>query len=353
MSTYFSLPNDNATTTVTVPKNTTQLILGLFASGNAEEEFWYTNLPNEYNATFYKNWNITFLGEGSFREVAVWLDDEVVGVAWPFEVVFTGGINPGFWQPVVGHRTFDLPSYQVDLTPFLDKLAGKERRIRFTMAGQPETLQNWFVSGHLQVRCAKHGHRGDVSTQPDLDEYKVSPRANVSVSGRVSKDNSSFTVVTKATRHGGKYTLDYTNQQSNRLLHNATVAIQNISQSTYFTTPFSTGHFLLALDSKEVDHGNKTATFSITLSQTFYRCTTDIHGYKTEEHAEVRTSGRIHFGKHNKNRADANTSVSLSVKSPGREYVRSVKASRYKILSDYEVDRSVSHIWPYDEEDRR
>jgi len=93
VSTYFSLPNDQASTEITIPKNSSQVTLELFASGNAQEEFWYSNVPNDYTHTF-RNWNISFLGQGTYREVMVYIDKEPVGVVWPFEVIFTGGILP-------------------------------------------------------------------------------------------------------------------------------------------------------------------------------------------------------------------------------------------------------------------
>jgi hypothetical protein len=146
ISTYFNLPNDAASTSVLIPANSSIAVLELFASGNGDEEFWYTNTPEEYVNTFAA-WNISMLGQRPFREVLVHIDDQVVGVVMPFEVVFTGGICPGFWERIVGHRTFDLPAYQIDLTPLLDSLRGSGHTIKFNMRGQPNILQNWYVSG--------------------------------------------------------------------------------------------------------------------------------------------------------------------------------------------------------------
>ena len=117
-ATYFSLPDDSATTSVFIPNNSSRLVLDILASGNGEEEFWYSNIPDDYVETF-KQSNNSFLGQGSFREVVVLVDHEPVGVVWPFEVVFTGGICFGFWRRIVGHRTFDLPTYRIDMTPFI------------------------------------------------------------------------------------------------------------------------------------------------------------------------------------------------------------------------------------------
>jgi hypothetical protein len=40
-------------------------------------------------------------------------------VSWPFPIVFTGGISPGLWVPIVGIDTYDLPS---SVSPWLGVL---------------------------------------------------------------------------------------------------------------------------------------------------------------------------------------------------------------------------------------
>ena len=147
VSTYFSLPDDNSSTPIFVPGGTSRLVLDVLASGNGNEEFWYSNLPNEYLDTFDR-WNISFLGGGPFREIVVYVDGVPIGAAWPFEVVFTGGICPGFWRPIVGHRTFNLPTYRIDMTHLLPYLRNGTHNIEFAVQGQPTILENWFVSGH-------------------------------------------------------------------------------------------------------------------------------------------------------------------------------------------------------------
>jgi hypothetical protein len=127
-NTHFDLPTDNSSTSVSVPSNTSRLVLDVLASGNGQEEFWYSNVPNEYVDTF-QNWNISLLGQGSFREIMVYIDERPIAVVWPFEVVFTGGICPGFWRPIVGHRTFDLPTYRIDMSPFIPLLRKGEHQI--------------------------------------------------------------------------------------------------------------------------------------------------------------------------------------------------------------------------------
>lgn len=339
INSYFSLPNDNTSIPISIPDNSSHVSLEVFASGNGQEEFWYTNVPEEYTYTFGA-WNISFLGQGSFREILVSIDNVPVGVVWPYEVVFTGGICPGFWRPIVGHRTFDLPSYTIDLTPYIDYLRHGTHRIQFAVNGQPNTLQNWFVSGHLRVWSSNSTNAS--FPLPDLSEKlsDIRPQANVSTSGKVTADNTSFSVTTVATRIGESFSLNYSNQQTYQLLENGLTVIQNLSQKTYFESPLSRGYYIFNLTVEEVDVEDG-IHINATLSQIFHRSITNsLDGSNTVEHAEVQSSGRLLIGK-TRNISQGNTSVLVSYNTPRREYVRDVKAIGFQIVSDYEMDKSV------------
>ena len=335
-NTHFSLPNDDASTSISIPTNTSRLVLDVLASGNGEEEFWYSNVPEQYVDTFRK-WNISFLGQGSFREVMVYIDGDPIGVVWPFEVVFTGGICPGFWRPIVGHRTFDLPTYRIDMTPFVSYLRQGTHRIQFAVRGQPRTLHNWYVSGQLHVWYSNLTTNASTANA----KHYISPKANVTISGSVASDNTSFLVNSSASRRGQKYNVEYNNLQSYDLLQNGSVLIQNITQTTFFDSPLSWGHYIFKLHIKEIDNQDGTAFLDASISQTFHRSSTDIvDGLLKVEHADVVSTGVLSIGK-NANRSQGNTSVIVKYNSPRREYVRDVKAIGFHIVSDYERDVSV------------
>jgi hypothetical protein len=79
----------------------------------------------------------------------VTIDGKFVGSEAPFPVVFTGGVNPLFWEPVVGIGAFNLPSYDFDLTPFLGVLLdGKIHRFGF---GVTEGIAYWLVNANLHL----------------------------------------------------------------------------------------------------------------------------------------------------------------------------------------------------------
>lgn len=106
-----------------VPRNTTRLKLAVFASGNAQEEFWFNNVLDKYVDRFSKDGN-TFLGHGPLRFLNVYLDGEKIATQTPQPFVFTGGYSPVLWSPVVATNAFDLPSIDIDVTALLPLLWG-------------------------------------------------------------------------------------------------------------------------------------------------------------------------------------------------------------------------------------
>ena len=61
-------------------------------------------------------------GFSPFREVQLFIDGQLAGVVWPFPIIFTGGVVPGLWRPVVGIDAFDLKEDEIDITPWLPLL---------------------------------------------------------------------------------------------------------------------------------------------------------------------------------------------------------------------------------------
>ncbi|RLN14037.1 hypothetical protein BBJ28_00007559 [Nothophytophthora sp. Chile5] len=150
---------------VKLPENTEEVYLELFLSQHQCDEFYYANPPDSYAETSTSGSNATSGdtgttatggdslcgGGGPFREVQVLVDDELVGVVWPFALVFTGGFNPYLWKPIVSIGAFDAPTYLLNLTPFLGKF--------LTEADQPHVVvfrvvygeAFWLIDGNLLV----------------------------------------------------------------------------------------------------------------------------------------------------------------------------------------------------------
>ncbi|TFY80830.1 hypothetical protein EWM64_g3177 [Hericium alpestre] len=167
---------------VTLPRNAVTVYAELLASGNGNEEFWYFNIANEFLSALPPG---TTFGQGPFREVRILVDGRVAGVAFPYAVIFTGGIVPTAWRPITSYGAIDLPSYFVDLTPFIPILTdGSPHNITLDVASaeSDHTInQNWFVSGLLQVQL-------DSSSEPttgNITLYEAFDFANTTTAGSV------------------------------------------------------------------------------------------------------------------------------------------------------------------------
>ncbi|KAI0807607.1 peptide N-acetyl-beta-D-glucosaminyl asparaginase amidase A-domain-containing protein [Fomes fomentarius] len=182
---------------VTVPQNAVKVFAELYASGNGNEEFWYFNAANQFLPDLPSG---TTFGEGPFREVRLLVDGQLAGVAFPYAVIFTGGIVPTAWRPITSYGAVDLPTYFLDLTPFVPVLTdGQPHSISLDVlsAEDDHTInQNWFVSGNLQVVT-------DPSGKPTTGKITVHDAplfAETSTTGNVGQ-NGDVNITVTATRN--------------------------------------------------------------------------------------------------------------------------------------------------------
>jgi hypothetical protein len=101
----------------------------------ASQEFWYANVLDRWE-DFWPDSGLT--GKGPFREVQVLIDGVIgepssisssltselillyaAGLVFPFPVIYTGGANPLLHRPLASLRAFDIPSFFVDVSPFI------------------------------------------------------------------------------------------------------------------------------------------------------------------------------------------------------------------------------------------
>jgi len=100
-------------------------------------------------------------GYSPSREVQVLIDGMLAGVAWPFPVIFTGGVVPGLWRPIVGIDAFDMKEDEIDITPWLPILCdGKSHNFTILVSGLDDngrgsaelsnaTESYWLVTGKV------------------------------------------------------------------------------------------------------------------------------------------------------------------------------------------------------------
>ncbi|CAO2161514.1 unnamed protein product [Urochloa humidicola] len=153
---------DAASARVTLPSNTYRAVLELYVSFHGNDETWYINQPG------YQN--------GPFREVTIRVDGVLAGAAWPFPVIYAGGIYPLLWKPVAAIGSFNLPTYDVELTPLLGKmLDGKAHEVAFQVTN---AMDLWYVDANLHLWLDP----SSTATTAGLVSYVAPPAANATSS---------------------------------------------------------------------------------------------------------------------------------------------------------------------------
>lgn len=163
---WYSLPVNNKPlyrTIPIVPNNTVKAFVEVFMSGHGKDEFWYTNFPSGME-------DVDPNGGGPFKEVQLWINEQLVGLDWPFPTIYTGGMNPLLWRPIVAINAFDVPSMLFDITPFLSLLFQKEVKIGFNITN--EALPFWLVGGNLLLHL-DHGKNAQEAFNGTLNYVKI------------------------------------------------------------------------------------------------------------------------------------------------------------------------------------
>lgn len=71
-SQMMNFPGDSTSNLITIPSNSAEAYVEILATGNGDEEFWYTNLPDELVEYFDEDSGI--LAKGPLREVQLLVD---------------------------------------------------------------------------------------------------------------------------------------------------------------------------------------------------------------------------------------------------------------------------------------
>ncbi|XP_058211158.1 peptide-N4-(N-acetyl-beta-glucosaminyl)asparagine amidase A-like [Rhododendron vialii] len=277
---WFRIGNSADTTSkkFMIPQNAYRAVVEVYVSFHENDEFWYTNLPNNFITA--NNLSMP-LQNGAFREVVVALDGMEIGAVWPFTVIYTGGFNPLLWRPITGIGSFDLPSYDIEVTPFLGTiLDGKTHEFAFRVTN---ALNVWLIDANLHVWLDKES----VKTEGQLLKHSVLPAVVSLVSNFTGINGNFLTTVNKSvssvgwvkSSHGKIATnaiqlFDFSNfmvlgkdgdlQIVNQII-NFNDSVDAKSSSSFFSTK-SSKRFPLYLYLEDVDNGN--GTFSMVTNLT-------------------------------------------------------------------------------------
>ncbi|MGA7203334.1 MAG: peptide-N4-asparagine amidase [Specibacter sp.] len=199
----------SATATLTgLPRNITQAELQVTLKGNGCDEQWFTTVPDAVAANFP---GAGLCGHGSFREALVSVDGTRAGAVGTYPHVYSGGIVPTLWRPVLAIDTLSLRPENLDLTPFAGRLVDGGTH-QFTVSMNP-IGDNWNVMANLFL----YTDHGQARTTGAL------------VSSDVAAAATAFTTVNPPKNGAVKYTQDATR-------HDSTTGYINTSAGKVFTT---------------------------------------------------------------------------------------------------------------------
>ncbi|USW58797.1 Putative peptide-N4-(N-acetyl-beta-glucosaminyl)asparagine amidase A [Septoria linicola] len=183
---FFQYPRESALNEITIPQNVKRAVFTVAATGQADEEFWWGNVPQSRVDSFSDVGAL--LGFSPFREVQLYIDNLLAGVVWPFPVIFTGGVVPGLWRPVVGIDAFDLKEDEIDITPWLGHLCdGNSHTFAIRVSGLNDssigsaypsntTGDNWWLTGKIFLWLDTPGH---VTTSSRVQSFLPAPKYEI------------------------------------------------------------------------------------------------------------------------------------------------------------------------------
>ncbi|KAI9811597.1 MAG: hypothetical protein M1827_005346 [Pycnora praestabilis] len=201
----FSLPAENATTILSIPRNARRAKATISACGQGDEEFWFGNVLSSNIQTFPSAGPL--FGHSPFREIQLHIDGNLAGVVWPFPIIFTGGVVPGLWRPIVGIDTFDLREHEIDISPWLPILCdGEPHSLEIRVVGLDDSSpphgslsktvgNSWVVTGKLFLWVDEPGWvtKGSMPVASQL-EPQVSLSSSVGRNASGANDSLSYAV---------------------------------------------------------------------------------------------------------------------------------------------------------------
>lgn len=93
----------------------------------------------------------------------LFIDGQLAGIQAPLPIIFTGGLNPSFWSPIVGVDVFDEKEAEINISPFLPVLCnGGPHNVTLRVVGLDDNGGNsatlsagfggyWQLSGKVFV----------------------------------------------------------------------------------------------------------------------------------------------------------------------------------------------------------
>ncbi|KAJ4982417.1 hypothetical protein NE237_033254 [Protea cynaroides] len=326
-----------------IPQNAYRAVLEVYVSFQIPQ--------NAYRAVLEVY--VSFHSDDAFWEVVVSLNGSVVGAIWPFTVIYTGGIYPLLWRPITGIGSFNLPSYDIEITPFLGKiLDGNLHKFGFSVTN---ALDVWYIDANLHLWLDSNRER----TEGKLIKHR-NPRPQLSLVQHFMGLNGSF--ITSASRslvssgwvkssHGKITTYsvqDFSFRNSMEMKDNFNFQIFNqtieANNSVFMKLPSSFVYsvelmqrFPFYLYSANVDQGNGSFLSLVNLSLGFNedRFSTASFGFSTSSLRNLQNGQVNMFGKGNLVVSALGSTQQVYAYDSNEEcYSRNVSSKNYPVLYD-------------------
>ena len=229
---------DHVSQSVRLPRNAEKVYLDVISQSQIGDEFWYFCVPTadaQAAAT---------CGNTAFRETEITIDGNPAGVAPVYPWIYTGGIDPYLWEPIVGVQTLNFKPYRVDLTPFAGVLADGAQH---TVAISVFNANGYFLAtGNLLVyrdqgsKVVTGGLISNTLTSPSPQVVDgLTTDAAGTIAGTVSVDSRRTFAISGFlnTSHGRVETtveqkVDFLNTQTVKVNANSSPDIQNATQTS-------------------------------------------------------------------------------------------------------------------------
>lgn len=242
---FLNTTADSLSKTFTLPTNVERAFIDVVAQSQANDEFWYTCVPNDVAG------ELQSCGGTGFRETEVSIDGQPAGVAPVYPWIYTGGIDPFLWRPIPGVQTLNFVPYRVDLTPFAGLLSNGQAH---TVSLNVFNANFGFSTTATLLLFLDHGAKV-VTGQVTQDTISATPAPSVvenlntdasgNITGTVTVTSSrQFTIAGFVnTSHGTLRTnvdqsISFSNIQSFNITN--TAFVQNIAQRTNISSETKT-----------------------------------------------------------------------------------------------------------------